>query len=279
VDNGREDKLPWIKWYWQDWKNEDGLQLVSLAAKGLWVVMLSVMASSRKKGFLLLGNNKMSVKDLANLTRISEKEALDLLAELREKDIFSETSEGIIYNRRMAREAEISSVRAESGRHGGRPKSKSKAKVKQNESKVKAVCESKTKAPSASASAYASASIFFEEGVWGGIRDDEISAWSEAYPACNVLGELKKMAEWLKANPDKKKIRYRRFIVNWLARTQDNGGSGRGRREPDSPKIGTNMTATHGADYWAEVRKFKAQGLEGQTLTDALGNKAKEARP
>ena len=279
MDNGREDKLPWIKWYWQDWKNEDGLQLVSLAAKGLWVVMLSVMASSRKKGFLLLGDKQMTIKDLANLTRISEKETLDLLAELREKDIFSETSEGIIYNRRMAREAEISSVRAESGRRGGRPKSKSKAKVKQNESKVKAVCESKTKAPSASASAYASASIFFEEGVWGGIRDDEISAWSEAYPACNVLGELKKMAEWLKANPDKKKIRYRRFIVNWLARTQDNGGSGRGRREPDSPKVGTNMAVMHGADYWAEVRKFKAQGLEGQALTDALGNKPKEARP
>jgi len=247
VDNGREDKLPWIKWYWQDWKNEDGLQLVSLAAKGLWVVMLSVMANSRKKGFLLLGDKQMSVKDLSNLTRISEKETLDLLAELREKDVFSETSEGIIYNRRMAREAEISSVRAESGRHGGRPKSKMKAKLKQNESKVKAVCESKTKAPSASASVYASASIFFEEGVWGGIRDDEISAWSDAYPACNVLGELKKMAEWLKANPDKKKIKYRRFIVNWLARTQDRGGSGsgRGNREPDPPHIGASIQLGH----------------------------------
>ena len=167
MDNGREDKLPWIKWYWQDWKNEDGLQLVSLAARGLWVTMLSVMASSRKRGFLLLGNNKMSVKDLANLTRISEKEALDLLVELREKDVFSETKDGIIYNRRMAREAEISSVRAECGRHGGRPKSKMKAKLKQNESKVKAVCESKTKAPSASASAYASASSS-EEGGGGG---------------------------------------------------------------------------------------------------------------
>ena len=275
MDNGQEKKLPWVKWYWSDWKNEDGLELVSLAARGLWVTMLSVMASSRKKGFLLLGNNKMSVKDLANLTRISEKEALDLLSELREKDVFSETSDGIIYNRRMTREAEISSVRAECGRRGGRPKSKGKAKAKQNESKGKAVCESKTKAPSASA--YASASIFFEEGVWGGICDDDISAWSEAYPACDILGELKKMAEWLKANPDKKKIRYRRFIVNWLSRTQDNGGSGRGRREPDSPKVGTNTAETHGADYWAEVRKFKAQGLEGQALTDALGNKAKEA--
>jgi len=278
MDNGQEKKLPWVKWYWSDWKNEDGLELVSLAARGLWVTMLSVMASSRKKGFLLLGNNKMSVKDLANLTRISEKEALDLLSELREKDVFSETSDGIIYNRRMTREAEISSVRAECGRRGGRPKSKGKAKAKQNESKGKAVCESKTKAPSASA--YASASIFFEEGVWGGIRDDEISAWSEAYPACNVLGELKKMAEWLKANPDKKKIRYRRFIVNWLSRTQDRGGSGsgRGNREPDPPHVGANPKPDKSPAYWAEVRRLKAEGIEGQALTDALAKKAKEGK-
>ena len=231
MDDGREDKLPWIKWYWQDWKNEDGLQLVSLTAKGLWVVMLSVMASSRKKGFLLVGDKQMSVKDLANLTRISEKETLDLLAELREKDVFSETSEGIIYNRRMAREAGISSVRAECGRKGGRQKSKNK-KAKEFARGLLPICLSKngSKKLAPSASASASASIFFEEGVWGGIRDDDITAWSEAYPACDIHVELKKMAEWLKANPDKKKIRYRRFIVNWLSRTQDGGGSIPSRR-------------------------------------------------
>ena len=255
MDDGREDKLPWIKWYWQDWKNEDGLQLVSLAAKGLWVVMLSVMANSRRNGFLLLGDKQMSIKDLSNLTRISEKEALDLLAELREKDVFSETSDGIIYNRRMAREAEISSVRAECGRHGGRPKSKTKAKSKQNESKVKAGCESKTKGPSASASAYAS--ISYKEGVWGGIQDADISAWSEAYPACDVWGELKKMVEWLKANPDKKKIRYRRFIVNWLSRTQDRGGTQRNRL-PDDPQIGASIQS--GKDIFREqYEKNKAK--------------------
>ncbi|MCX6574975.1 MAG: hypothetical protein NTV82_01130 [Candidatus Aminicenantes bacterium] len=269
MENGREDKLPWIKWYWQDWKNEDGLQLVSLAARGLWVTMLSV-----KKGFLLLGNNKMSIKDLANLTRISEKEALDLLEELREKDVFSETKDGIIYNRRMVREAEISSVRAECGRRGGRPKSKTKAKIKQNESKDKAMCESKTKGPSASASAYASASISFKEGVWRGIDDAVITAWSEAYPACDVWGELKKMAEWLKVNPDKRKIRYGRFIVNWLSRTQDRGGSGnilgKGSREPDSPQVGANTNPGKTPEYWARVIELKAQGLEGEPLTKAI---------
>lgn len=275
MDDGREDKLPWIKWYWQDWKNEDGLQLVSLAAKGLWVVMLSVMANSRRKGFLLLGDKQMSIKDLANLTRISEKEALDLLAELREKDVFSETDDRIIYNRRMAREAEISSVRARSGSLGGRPKSKGKAKPKQNESKVKAGGESKTKAPSASASVYAS--ISFLEGVWGGIQEADVVSWSAAYPACDVNAELKKMAEWLKANPDKKKSQYRRFIVNWLSRTQDRGGTQRNKL-PDDPNVGANAKPDKDADYWARQRTLKAQGLEGQALVDALANKTQEGK-
>jgi hypothetical protein len=97
--------------------------------------------------------------------------------------------------------------------------------------------------------------------VWGGVRDDDISAWSEAYPACDVLGELRKMAEWLKANPDKRKIRYRRFIVNWLARTQDKGGSG-GRRDPDPPQVGASIQS--GKDVFREQYEK---------------NKPKEARP
>ncbi|GAH01811.1 unnamed protein product, partial [marine sediment metagenome] len=41
-----------------------------------------------------------------------------------------------------------------------------------------------------------------------------------------------KNIEWLLANPDKRKKNYRRFIVNWLTRTQDKGGSEKIRRHP-----------------------------------------------
>jgi len=46
-----------------------------------------------------------------------------------------------------------------------------------------------------------------------------------AYSACHLKSELIKMREWLLANPDKKKKNYRRFIINWLIRTQDRGGT------------------------------------------------------
>jgi hypothetical protein len=143
---GREDKLPWMKWSWADWNKETGLRLASLAAKGLWVEMLSIMATSTKKGYLLIGEKQMSSKNLAKLTHTPENEILSLLDELRSLGIFSEAPDGTIYNRRMVRESELSSIRAECGKLGGQAKSK-------GISKTIAGRVSKTLAPSVSASA------------------------------------------------------------------------------------------------------------------------------
>ena len=234
MDDGREDKLPWVKWFWSDWKGEDGLRLVSLSAKGLWIEMLSIMASSKKKGYLLLIDKQMPSKDLAKLVGISEDEVLGLLAELRNKGVFSETTEGIIYNRRMAREAEISAIRSECGKMKGYSKSKREAKVKQNRSKGSAPCMSKTEGPSASASAsasvyeYASASISFNKNlnVWEGITEKDREGWKEAWPACDIDIELAGMREWILSHPARgKRSNYRKFITGWLSRKQDKGGT------------------------------------------------------
>lgn len=65
----------------------------------------------------------------------------------------------------------------------------------------------------------------FDKRKFLNIKDEDIIGWKEAYPACDVTAELKKMREWLLANPEKKKKNYRRFIVNWLIRTQEKGGT------------------------------------------------------
>ena len=60
---------------------------------------------------------------------------------------------------------------------------------------------------------------------WEGIKGEDMSAWGVAYPACDINRELAAMLEWIKSNPQKgKKKNYRRFIVNWLARSQERGG-------------------------------------------------------
>lgn len=65
----------------------------------------------------------------------------------------------------------------------------------------------------------------FSTREWENITEENIKLWKEAYPACDIERELRKMACWLLANPEKRKVRYERFIVNWLNRTQDKGGT------------------------------------------------------
>ncbi len=51
--------------------------------------------------------------------------------------------------------------------------------------------------------------------------------WAELYPAVNVLQELRKMAGWCEAAPQKRKTRNNilLFVTGWLAREQDRGGA------------------------------------------------------
>lgn len=61
---------------------------------------------------------------------------------------------------------------------------------------------------------------------------DKITLWRNTYPAVDVEQELRRMIAWLDSNPTKRKTRrgIDRFINNWLARTQDSGGS-KGQKE------------------------------------------------
>ena len=70
--------------------------------------------------------------------------------------------------------------------------------------------------------------VWSDADGWSGITDADRKTWAEAYPAC-VLGiELVRASEWLKANPTRaKKSNWRRFLVSWLTRSQDRGGTNR----------------------------------------------------
>lgn len=69
---------------------------------------------------------------------------------------------------------------------------------------------------------------------------DKIALWRETYPAVDIEQELRRMIAWLDSNPTKRKTRkgIERFINNWLARTQDSGGS-KGWKEA-SEAVGNN---------------------------------------
>ena len=65
----------------------------------------------------------------------------------------------------------------------------------------------------------------------------DVDQWSHLYPAVDVMQELRNMLGWLDASPAKRKTRtgIRRFINNWLSKTQNSGGT-RGYTGTASPQ-------------------------------------------
>ena len=99
---------------------------------------------------------------------------------------------------------------------------------------------------------------------WLGIAAADMESWATAYPACDLKVEFAKMGEWLAANPAKAvKSNWRRFIVNWLSRAQDRGGSGAtgraGGKPPVDMRVGESPKQEHDAAYWAKVRQRHAE--------------------
>lgn len=65
------------------------------------------------------------------------------------------------------------------------------------------------------------------------VTEKMTTEWAELYPAVDVKQELRKMKGWLDSNPNKRKTKtgIKRFITNWLSRTQDSGGNKKEKEE------------------------------------------------
>lgn len=65
------------------------------------------------------------------------------------------------------------------------------------------------------------------DGSSYGVTQSEVDHYSELYPAVDVAQEIRGMIGWLDANPQRRKTKsgIRRFMNNWLSKTQDQGGT------------------------------------------------------
>lgn len=75
------------------------------------------------------------------------------------------------------------------------------------------------------------------DGTFYNVPFPKIRNWEAAFPAVDVMHELKKMLTWLDSNQTKRKTArgIERFINNWLSRAQDNGGSKQESYKPFPP--------------------------------------------
>lgn len=92
---------PWMKFYPRDWRGDQALRVVSLAARGLWMEMLCIMHEASPYGHLMVGNQPVEVGVLARLAGTSAEEVQALLVELQTARVFRRTRAGVIYSKRM----------------------------------------------------------------------------------------------------------------------------------------------------------------------------------
>ncbi len=75
------------------------------------------------------------------------------------------------------------------------------------------------------ASANGKVTFDYDSGQFGGITNERLAAWWEAYPAVDIDIEIKRAAIWLVDNPSKRKKQLGRFLSGWFSRTQERGGT------------------------------------------------------
>jgi hypothetical protein len=92
---------PWMKFYPRDWRGDQALRVVSLAARGLWMEALCIMHEAKPYGHLLIGAQPIEDAALARIVGSSVEEVQALLVELRAAGVFRQTRQGVIFSKRM----------------------------------------------------------------------------------------------------------------------------------------------------------------------------------
>lgn len=111
-------KRPAFQFYPGDWRNDPGLRLCSMAARGLWMDMLCLMHEGEPYGHLTVLGRAMTPEALAKLVGESAAAVKRWLNELQSNDVCSLTDDGLIYSRRMVRDEQLREVRAAGGHAG-----------------------------------------------------------------------------------------------------------------------------------------------------------------
>lgn len=95
---------PWMKFYPRDWRGDQALRAVSIAARGLWMECLCIMHEAKPYGHLMLNGEPVEDHVLARMAGVSVDEVSALMAELRQAGVLSVTGRGVIFSRRMTKD-------------------------------------------------------------------------------------------------------------------------------------------------------------------------------
>jgi hypothetical protein len=111
----------WSKFCWRDWQQDVALRACSLGARGFWMECLAAMHEGDPVGHLTFNGKPATLKQMATNANCSEKEAKRFFAELEEAGVFSRSTNGTVFSRRMVRDAQEAEIARENGKKGGNP--------------------------------------------------------------------------------------------------------------------------------------------------------------
>jgi hypothetical protein len=116
------EAVAWVKWHFDRWRNDEGLRMCGLAARGLWADLLAIMHGCDPYGHLSIKGREPTPKQVASMVGMtSEREVKSLLQELEDAGVFSRNNAGMIYCRRMVRDNAARIAGRQFGATGGNP--------------------------------------------------------------------------------------------------------------------------------------------------------------
>jgi hypothetical protein len=103
MSNGQQ----FTKFFWTDWNNDPALNLCSHINQYLWFKMLGIAAQHDPQGYVAVNNRGLNPEDIARIIGWDIDVVKAGVNELDKAGVFSRNSEGIIFSRRMVRDAEM----------------------------------------------------------------------------------------------------------------------------------------------------------------------------
>ena len=215
--------LPYFKFYSSEW-NDGDITIESLETQGLFINICSLYWS--KHGDL---------KEKFIRARFSEN--IDSLESLINENLISVTYDGLVSVRfldeQMGNFDKRAVTSAQNGKKGGRPPKPKKPNenlMKPNieERKEEDIREDDKKEDTNSSDVKRHSNNLdfdYNEGVFlKDIPEAWLRVWIDAYPAVDIIQEIKRAQAWLAANPTKRKKDHRGFLNRWIAKEQERGG-------------------------------------------------------
>lgn len=107
-------------WFWSDWLGDQCVRRLTPTERGVWIDLLALMATGSPVGYACDEKGRaLSMEEIARVTNAgSAAKVSKLIDEIVDKGAASRDADGLLYNRRMVRDAERNALKRTAGLKG-----------------------------------------------------------------------------------------------------------------------------------------------------------------